>query len=239
LAKYNQRSDSSNFDGLIESTPISADEQSPSTIPPSSKGKVDPSNRRQIESDSENAVGLLDPTNKKIITLLEHESTMSQIEIARRLGLSQSSIALRLEKLRRSGLLSESIGINPRSIGLQMCRVDLACDNAEEAMEWAKTCPLFVNGSVAVGGVNLSLFFVAEDYEMFQMIVDQHVRRLPGVTGLHFSPIVSWASGLIVSVPLSIERKDDPPCNMLPYCTRCPANPDYDGKIWNGTKRKR
>jgi DNA-binding Lrp family transcriptional regulator len=183
-------------------------------------------------------ISLLDMINKKIISLLEGDTFLSQTEIAKKLGLSQSSIALRLDKLRKSGILSETVGIRLEGSGLEMCRVDLACSDAQFVIQWAKSCPLFVNGSSSVGGRNVSLYFISEDVRMFQNIVDEHVRRLEGVSDVHFFPIVTWATDYIVPVKLDVQKSIEPPCHLNPYCPRCPANKNYDGKIWANRNRE-
>jgi DNA-binding Lrp family transcriptional regulator len=188
--------------------------------------------------DEDFAIGLLDKTNKQIIDLLERDAFASQIEIAKQLGLSQSSIALRLDRLRRSGILTDTAGIHLKMIGLEMSRTDVNCSNSRAVLEWAKSCPLFINGTIGVGGTNISLYFTAEDIEMFQYIIDEHIRKLDGVSAIHFSPIVNWAKDYIAPVPMDIQRSTEPPCKMLPYCPRCPANPDYNGTVWNSNGKK-
>lgn len=183
-------------------------------------------------------IGFLDPINKKIITLLENNVLLSQTEIAKKLGLSQSSIALRLDKLLKSGILRETAGIQLKSLGLEMSRADVSCADPGALLEWASKCPLFINGSIGIGGNNVSLYFTAEDVMMFQYILDEHVRRLAGVSEVHFSPIISWAKDYIVPVKLDLPTTQVPPCGMLPYCPRCPANPNYNGKIWSNNGKK-
>jgi DNA-binding Lrp family transcriptional regulator len=178
-------------------------------------------------------LSLLDDVNRKIIGLLEQDVFVSQTDIARALGLSQSSIALRLYKLRKSGILTETAGINLKNVGLEMCRVDVDSSDPRAITDWSKSCPLFMNGSIGIGGSNASLYFAGEDLVMFQYIIDEHIRRLKGVTEVHFSPIVSWGKEYIAPLRLDVSKTGTPPCNLLPFCPRCPANPDYDGKVWD------
>jgi DNA-binding Lrp family transcriptional regulator len=180
---------------------------------------------------------LLDETNRKIISLLEQDPKLSQIEIANRLGLSQSSIALRLDKLKRNGVLAEAAGIRIDKLGLQMARADLGCEEPAKVLDWANKCPLLINATHSIGDTNVSLYFAAEDLEMFHWILDGHLRRISGVTGYEFSPILYWERDFIVPLDPSVRRSVTPPCAMNPYCPRCPANPDYNGTVWNGGSR--
>ena len=109
------------------------------------------------QSDQSYNISLLDDVNRKIISLLEDNVFLSQTEIAKNLGLSQSSIALRLDKLRKSGILMESAGVYLKKIGLEMCRVDASSSEPRATIEWSRSSPLFTNGSVGVGCNNVSL----------------------------------------------------------------------------------
>ena len=157
---------------------------------------------------------------------------ISQIELAKKTNLSQSSIAVRLDKLRRSGLIATSLGLDLANLGLKMARVDVSTSHVDAVLEWARACPLYVNSTQGIGGENLSLFLVAEDMEMFQYLVEQHLRKLHGVAGLNFTPILRWSKNNYFPLALNISKTDHPPCGIGPYCPRCPANPSYDGKIW-------
>ncbi len=174
----------------------------------------------------------LDITNRKILSLIQGYPDITQSEIARRAGISQSAVASRLKALKSHGLVELSTGIDLSKIGLYISRVDLNTNNAEVPLRWAKKCPLFLNGSVSVGGKNLSLYFAAEDIQMFQHIIDNHLRVLPGVCDMDFSPIVSWVGRFPTQLPLDVSKTSTPPCGRQPFCPRCPANPNYDGLLW-------
>jgi hypothetical protein len=76
-----------------------------------------------------------------------------------------------------------------------MSRVDVSATGPDSIIEFAKSCPLCVNASLGIGDMNVSLLFVSEDIEMFQYIVDNHIRKLQGVSELSFKPILSWVNG--------------------------------------------
>jgi Lrp/AsnC family transcriptional regulator len=176
---------------------------------------------------------VLDSTNRRIIALLQSDPDMIQSDIARRLRISQSAVAARLDKLQKSGVFEIFPSLNIARLGLQMGKIDVGTTNLDAVMGWARRCPLLVNASIGVGGQNLSLFFVAEDLEMFQYIVDSHIRRIDGVTDLNFVPILQWAKGFTTQLNLAVAKSETPPCGMAPYCPKCPANPLYNGRVWN------
>jgi DNA-binding Lrp family transcriptional regulator len=152
------------------------------------------------------------------------------------LGVSQSAIATRLRKLKESGLFDYVIGINLGKLGLQLSRVDASADDPNAIVEWAKRCPLFINASLGIGGENLTLYLVSEDMDMFQHLVEGHIRKLRGVTNIVFSSILHWAKKEHFPLLLELPKKETPPCGTSPYCPKCPSNPRYDGKLWTDSR---
>ncbi len=189
--------------------------------------------KREFKSE-ENVENLLDDVNRRIIDLLVRDPLISQIDVAKKLGMSQSSIAVRIDKLRRRGIIYGSTGLDLEKLNLKMGRVDVSTSDIETALAWAHKCPLLVGATLGIGGENLTLFIAAEDLEMFQYIVEHHIRKLKGVTGIAFSPILRWSNHQYVPLPLALEKKKSPPCEVSPYCPRCPSNPLNNGKLWRG-----
>jgi DNA-binding Lrp family transcriptional regulator len=177
---------------------------------------------------------LLDGKNRQILALLAKNPSISQTEIANTIGLSQSSVAIRIQSLTRYGLLKTKSGVDYQKLGLLMGGISVHCTDTEKLLTWAKSCPLFVFGFHSIGN-GIALYFVAEDLDTMQSIIDNHVRRIDGVSTLGFSSIGSWTKGDEYTLPLDLRtgRSEIPPCGMLPYCRKCPANPNYDGRIWS------
>ena len=175
----------------------------------------------------------MDKQDRKIIALLEIDPKLSQSDIAKEIGLAQSSIAVRMYKLKESSILVESSGVNYEVLGMLMCRVDVATSNEEEVLKWAEKCPLFMNASKGIGRFALSLFFTAEDVETFHYLIDEHILKIDGVSDASFQMIRSWQRPFILQLNLDYSNSEKPPCGMFPYCPKCPSNPRYNGRIWN------
>jgi len=175
-----------------------------------------------------------DEVDRKIIELMAMNPQRTQTDIASHVGLAQSSIALRVLKLKERSLLLEQSGLNFQILGMQMCRLDVETEDQESVLEWARRCPLFINASNTLGGGSLSLYFAAEDSDTFHQIIASHLRKLP-VRITNFEMIQSWERPLTLQFNLENKDGSKPPCNIGPYCTKCPVNPKYSGKIWNGS----
>jgi hypothetical protein len=144
----------------------------------------------------------------------------------------------KLTDLNDNGAFRTTLGVDYEKLGLEMGRVDISTEDTAYLLEWAERCPLFVNGLQAIGGKNATLFFLSEDMEMFRMIVDEHVRKLRGVREATFNPVLSWVRDFPTQVDLTVKKQRNPPCKTAPYCVRCPANPDYNGRVWNYSEHK-
>ena len=83
--------------------------------------KAQQAEKQKREANEAELARLLDKTNKEIITMLEEDAFQSQTEIAKKLGLSQSSIALRLDRLRRSGIIKDVEGVHLEGVGIELC----------------------------------------------------------------------------------------------------------------------
>lgn len=68
---------------------------------------------------------------------------------------------------------------------------------------------------------------------MFHYLIDEHLRQIDGVSKLNFSLIHSWERPFVFRLNLDCTRERNPPCAMIPYCPKCPSNPEYNGRIWN------
>ena len=175
----------------------------------------------------------LDEIDRKIIELMAMNPERTQNDVASHVGLTQSTIALRVLKLKERSLMLEQIGLNFQILGMQMCRLDVETEDEETVLGWARRCPLFINASNSLGGGALSLFFAAEDSNTFHEIISAHLRKLPArIT--NFSMIQSWEKPLSLQFNLDNKDRSKPPCNIGPYCSKCPVNPKYTGRIWNG-----
>lgn len=178
----------------------------------------------------------MDKTDRRIASLLQENPATTQTEIARKLGISQSSAGLRLAKLRSSNILMEAEVINYENLGMSMCRVDVDTTNPNGLLDWANTCPLFVNSVRSVGKTMVCLLFLGEDIKTFHSVIDEHLSKLDGVRNYEMTLFDNWQRPFYLKLDLRYSNQSDPPCGMLPFCTKCPSNPNYDGRIWNNSR---
>jgi DNA-binding Lrp family transcriptional regulator len=147
----------------------------------------------------------------------------SQEEIAREIGLSQPSVASRISKLRQSGALEKSFGINPLRMGLYLAKVDLSSTRPGEILSMFRGCPYFANGFTVSGKHNLCLFFFSESVATLEAIVNGHLRADSSVSDLDFDIVITSERSFVVPTMLSVEKGEEPPCGTKMQCRRCPS----------------
>lgn len=185
----------------------------------------------------------LDRKDLAIISLYSRNPEISQEEIARKLGISQPAVAMRIRKLTSTGTLSKQVGLDIFKAGLHLAKVDVTTTSTTKVLRAFRTCPYFLNGLVTSGRNNLCLFFVAEDIATLEAIVDNHLRANKDVQSVDFNIVISSAHSIIA--PIRIHGKADrQPCETAVECRKCPSYIDgrcigcpiigqYKGWLWS------
>lgn len=79
----------------------------------------------------------LDDTDRKILSLLQQDATLSLDEVASRVGASKTPVWNRIRKLRDAGVIAREVAIlEPDALGLEACFFVLI-RTAEHDPEWA------------------------------------------------------------------------------------------------------
>jgi DNA-binding Lrp family transcriptional regulator len=182
-----------------------------------------------------------DDKDKKIISIYQGNPDVSQADIAQQVGLSQPTVGARILKLRQSGAIISSVGMDLKKIGLNLAKVDLTTKDSIEIINQFRNCPYFLNGMIVSGKENLSLFFAAEDIGTIEAVVDRHLRSNPSVSNVDLGIIVSPVKEMIMPVKMAPEKLDKAQCGydcaecqyyQNDRCLGCPATKHYKGKFW-------
>ena len=163
----------------------------------------------------------LDNKDRAIIALYSKNPGISQEEIAREIGFSQSSVAVRIRKLREKGALVTQTGINPLKMGLSMAKVDVSAEDSLLILELLRDCPYFSNGFIMSGKHNLCLFLIAENVSTIDAIVNHHIRSHESVTDVEFNIVIDSEKDSVVPIALTSKVAKVPPCGVHPDCASC------------------
>lgn len=163
----------------------------------------------------------IDEKDRTIISMFALNSEVSQEEIAKKIKLSQPSVAVRIRKLKESGAIETQTGINPLKVGLYLAKVDVSSTKPSDILSMFKNCPYFANGFTVSGKHNLCLMFFSESVATLEAIVNGHIRTHKSVTDVDFNIVITAERSLVFPTILSQELSDSPPCGMMSQCKNC------------------
>ena len=137
----------------------------------------------------------LDRTDRRILAELQKDGSMSNLELADKIGLSPSPCSRRVKALSDAGVLGHTVTLlNAKALGLNlMALISISMDrhtpdrfNAFESA--VATYPevlecLLITGSTA----DYQLKVIVEDMEAYQQFLLGKLTKLKGVTGVHSS----------------------------------------------------
>ena len=156
----------------------------------------------------------LDDKDIKILSWFMEDPYISQLEIAKRLKLSQPSINIRIKKLKEKGVLNINTGINFNKTNLFLVRVDFTANKGGQILERIKNCSFFVNGYVTSGKNNISIYLLADDLKKIDEIINLHIRSKEDANNISSTVIVSSIKDLILNLNLKPEIKKNNCLNL-------------------------
>jgi len=136
----------------------------------------------------------LDPTDRRILTVLQKQGRMSNADLAERINLSPSACHRRVQRLEDEGIIRNYVAmLDPRKLGLPstvFVEITLA-GQSDEVLEPFETAvariPNVLECHLMAGTADYILKLVVEDTDDFARIHRQYLTRLPGVTRMQSS----------------------------------------------------
>jgi len=185
----------------------------------------------------------IDRKDRTILSLTHDNQEISQEEIAKKIHITQPSVATRIKKLKERGLIEQIIGVNLNKVGLKVAMVRLATTNTEKILNMFRDCPFFLNGFIISGKDNLVLLLVGDDMASLESIIDSHIRPDKDVKSVDFDVIITSIKDFVVPINIPINPLNKPPCGLdhkcedcyafqTNRCFGCPATGKYKGDFW-------
>ncbi len=185
----------------------------------------------------------LDKKDRIILSVTHDNQNISQEEIAKKLHISQPSVAARIKKLKEKGLIEQNKGVNLNKVGLKVAMVRLATTNTEKILNMFRDCPFFLNGFIISGEENLVLLLVGDDMASLESIIDSHIRPDKDVQSVDFDIIITSIKDFVIPIKIPIEPLKNPPCGLDHKCEECyafktnrcfgcPTTGKYKGTFW-------
>lgn len=179
-----------------------------------------------------------------LLKALSKYPKINQVELAKKMGLSQPAISYRLRKLGEKGLIQD-LGphLDPKSIGLKMMKVDMQTKEGSAIIEKFRGCPAVVNSYVTEGKNGLCMIIAGESREFCNCMIAEHLEKHPDISNVKSERILESMKGLMTCMDVS-QKLDAPPCGDHPCsecsfyvenegpCVGCPMTKFYKGATW-------
>ena len=130
----------------------------------------------------------LDRTERRILELLQHDGRLANVELAARVGLSESPCLRRVRNLERRGVISGYAAlVDQRAVGLSVTAfVQVTLDKQPDAHTEAfharvRGEPHIVECHATSGAHDYLMKVVARDIDHFSELVMQGILKYPGV----------------------------------------------------------
>ncbi len=130
----------------------------------------------------------MDSWDRRILALLQEDSSLSMAELAERVGLSQSPCWRRVQRLRAEGIIRAEVALVDRGkVGLKtqiFAQVKLSAQGRQHLDEFAeaiRSFPEVLECWVLMGPVDFLLRIVAPDVESYERFFFERLSRVPGV----------------------------------------------------------
>ncbi len=140
----------------------------------------------------------LDEYDKKIVELLQEDSSISNIDLSKKIGLAPSSCLLRVKNLKEQKILKQfTVIVDEKQLGFEItCFAKvyirpLNRENCQAFIEEAKKIPEIVECYTITGDASFLLKIVAKSFEYYRDFVFDKLLNAPYVTNIDTSIVVS------------------------------------------------
>lgn len=151
----------------------------------------------------------LDPIDKGIMELLQKDPQITHTEIAKKVNRSQPTIGMRIEKLRKSGVLEFQAGIDLKKSDLVFARADIQTNDPEYIQKLVRKCPFIINAFRLSGILNFSIFLIGQNVRDLDNVVNCHLRNNPEVKKVNLNIVTDIVSDFVLPVNLDFNTCDE------------------------------
>lgn len=140
----------------------------------------------------------LDPTDRRILEILQSESGINAASVGERIGLSQSAVWRRIQSLREAGVIHEQpVRIDREKVGLNtmvFAHVKLTSHGRSKLADFSaavRQYPEVLDCYVVLGNVDFLLRIVTADIKAYEQFFFEKLSQLPGIQEVNSSIVLS------------------------------------------------
>ena len=130
----------------------------------------------------------MDKTDRRILEILQSDATMSAVEIAEKVGLSQSPCWRRINRLEKKGIIQRRVALlDRRKLGLNVvvfAHIKLSAHGRKSLPQFEQAIrefPEVLDCFTTTGEVDYILKVVTKDIESYEKFFRHHLSQLPSV----------------------------------------------------------
>ncbi len=134
----------------------------------------------------------LDPYDRRILDLLQSDSSRSNVEIANEIGLSEAPCWRRIQRLKKEGLIKAQVSLLDRSkLGLNIqvfALIKLTAVGRSNLSDFAREIsefPEVLECYVVMGNTDFMLRIVARDIQAYEHFMFERLSQVPGVQDIN------------------------------------------------------
>ena len=144
--------------------------------------------------ESENFKNHLDMTDRTILDILQSDSSLTNVELSERVGLSPTSCLRRVRRLEELGIIrGYRADVDRRKLGYPILafvqvtlnqQVESALETIEEAV---RQRPEIINCYLITGDADYMLQVVAKDLDDYSRFMREHLTKIPAIQNIKSS----------------------------------------------------
>jgi DNA-binding Lrp family transcriptional regulator len=145
-----------------------------------------------------NRTPILDDTDVKILRALQQNADRSNTELARDVGCSPQCYYRKRRRLARGGYIKKIVAcLDRKKLGFGQFFVQLTVDqqHLRSVVDAISACPEVTECHIVLGGFDIMLRVVAQDFRAFHAFHTKKLTSIPGVLGTHTYAAVTASRG--------------------------------------------
>jgi len=175
----------------------------------------------------------LDDLDRKILACLQENPSSPQAEIAKKVGVSQPTVGMRIKKLIKMGVLERRIGIPAHRFNLRLAMIGIKTRNPDELMKKFENCPRLVFMAKSMGAHQLILHFIGSCDRTLQNLIEERLSNDNNVIDFDVSLADTPDSKVLIPLKIPTEQSPISPCGadcsscqkyISDRCPGCPAS---------------
>lgn len=157
-----------------------------------------------------NGTYILDEIDKRIVTFIQNDPSITHSKIAKKINRSQPTVGLRIKKLEESGILKFQAGLNLTNLGCYYAKLELQTSDPDAIIQIIKSCPYMIHGYKTSGISNFVIVIANSDLKNIDKIVNYHFRDNPKVNKIKIEIITDIINEFVIPIDFRVRS-----CNCV------------------------